>query len=411
MAVFQTAMSWVSTALFTLFSLVFIGRQVDGLIDLSKGNDLREKLLNSKDPIEELRKFIDCEMFQGSGFTVDECTEMALQEGALWLEKLEKEGRDVPWEPNEESRRNHAFVLFLKDPGFMMAEMGKPAGFDRLTPERRLVRFGRYIGQKRLCAKITNDLKRQLGNEAMEVFNTEKPDRAAFEKALKSAHWSEWGVRWKTVLKIGLAVVSTAALILGTIGTGGLALAIPMLILGVAGILWIVFFDGPAFLSQWNSGAITKKDKILVTLSVVLSVVALAGLIVGTVLSGGAFLYVAGMVFALTWLIINGFSCYLMVDNLQRPWVYQKQVKVQAFIKFLETNPPAEVIQEIRDKMSQEDQDGIDSEMMHGRTLLQAAQAWEKHLEDLKEESLDFVMDRLEKASKVVRRMPKVVAN
>lgn len=405
MATLQTALSWISAALFSVMFLIFAGRQVFGLVGLSKGNDLREKLLNSKDPIEELRKYIDSKMFKGSDFTGDECREMALQEGAIWLEKLEKEGREVPWEKTEESRRKHALVLFLNDPEFMMSEMGKPAEFDRLTPIKRLVRFGRYIGQKRLSAKITNDLKWQLGSEAMEIFNTEKPDRATFEKALKSAHWSEWGVRWKTVLKIGLAVVCTAALILGTMGTGGLALAIPLLLLGVGGVLWIALFDGASFKSQWESGEISKKDKILVALSTLVSVISLGFLIAGTVLTGGAILYVAGMIFALTWLVINARACYLMADNLERPWIYQKQVTVEAFRKFLETNPSAEVIKKILEKMSKEDQAGIASLIKTGLDFQKAAEAWEKHLADLKEESLDFVLEELLEASRVVQRM------
>ncbi len=162
---------WASTALLVLFYAIYAGLQGVVLYNLSKGNELREKLTNSKDPVEALRQHIDWEMFKGSGFTKEECIEMTLQEGAGWLEKLEKEVKEFPWDPTDKSRREHVYVLFRDIPEFMMAEMGKPLGYDKLTPEGKMVRFGRFIGQKRLAAKIEIDLKNQLGPDAMEAFN------------------------------------------------------------------------------------------------------------------------------------------------------------------------------------------------------------------------------------------------
>ncbi len=86
----------------------------------------------------------------------------------------------------------------------------------------------------------------------MEIFNQETPDQDAFVKALSSAGWNEMGVRWKTVLKIALAVGCAAAVIAGTIFSGGLALGIPLLIMGVSGLVWIAFTDGAAFKASGN---------------------------------------------------------------------------------------------------------------------------------------------------------------
>jgi hypothetical protein len=323
---------------------------------------------------------------------------MALEEGVKWLEKLEKEVKDFPWEPNLESRQQYAYGLFLEHPEYMMAEMGTPHFFDELTPEGRLVRFGEYIGEKRLCAKIENDLKRHLGPDAMEIFNKEIPDQDAFVKALSSASWNEMGVRWKTVLKIALAVGCAAAVIAGTVFSGGLALGIPLLVMGVSGLIWIAFTDGAAFKSQWESGEIRKRDKFLVGLSIALSVVALGTLIAFTVLSGGAPLYIAGIIFAAGWLLINAKAAHLVVDNQRRPWKYQKEVTVKAFRKFLETNYSQEELQTICGKISLADQNGI-GELNVNDDVKKAAEAWEKHLEKLRELSLDLAMERLAEVS------------
>ncbi len=399
----KTIALWASTVLCVLFYAVYAGLQGVILYNLSKGNELREKLTNSKDPVEALRKHIDWEMFKGSGFTKEECIEMALQEGAGWLEKLEKEVEEFPWDSTDESRRDHAYMLFRNNPEFMMAEMGKPRGYDKLTPEGKMVRFGRFIGQKRLAAKIENDLKNQLGPDAMEAFKKETPDANAFVNALKSANWSQWGVRWKTVVKIVLAVACTAAVITGTIFTGGLALGIPMLILGVSGLLGIILANGAAFKSQWESGEVRKWDKFLVYFSVGLSLLALGTLVAFTVLSGGAPIYIAGIIFAAAWLIINARALYVMADNQRQPWKYQKEVTIQAFRQFLATKPSDEELEKVCEKMSLANRTGIDKELSVTIELEKAAKNWEKHLKDLRAESLDVLMEKLTNASEVVQ--------
>jgi hypothetical protein len=406
MVTVQTIAALISTVLYIIFYTIFVCRQVKVLSDLSDGNTLRKKLLSSPDPLTALREIIDEEMYKAAGFSEDECTEMALQEGVKWLEQLEKEVKNVPWKPTLESRRAHACELFLSKPEFMMAEMGKPRGFENMTPEGRLVRFGKFIGEKRLCAKIENDLKRQLGPEAVEVFKQANPDRAGFEKALRSANWSEWGIRWKTVLKIGLAVSCAAAIVAGTIFTGGLALGISLLVLGVAGLTWIILSDGAAFKSQWEAGEIRKRDKFLVYFSLALSVVALGVLIAFTVLSGGAPLYIAGIIFAAAWILINARADYFLIDNRRSPWKYQKQVTVQAFRKLLETKPSDEKRQKIWDKMCVEDRKGITKELLATGNIQKATEAWEKHLQDLRDENLAILIECLEESSEVVRNMP-----
>lgn len=379
----------VSVILYVLAYAIYAGLQGLVLYDLSKGDELREKLISSKNPVEALRQHIDLEMFKKT-FTQEECIEMALEEGAGWLEKLEKEVEEFPWKPTDESRRDHAYMLFRNNPEFMMAEMGKPTGFDKLTPEGKMVRFGRFIGEKRLAAKIENDLTRQLGPDAMEAFNKETPDNNAFVAALKSASWSEWGIRWKTVTKIALSVVCAAAVIGGSFFSGGLALGIPLLILGVTGLLWIALTDGAAFMSQWKSGEMSKWDKFLVGFSTLLNLIAIGTLIYFTILSGGAPIYIAMVIFAAAWLIVNGYALYLMVDNQKHPWKYQKEVTVQAFEKFLKTKPSDEELKKVYEKMSLANRVGIKDELLACGAPEKAVKNWKNILRISAQKALTY---------------------
>lgn len=277
----------------------------------------------------------------------------------------------------------------------MMAKVDKPYGFDQLKPMGKVIAFGRFIGEKRLAAKIGNDLKRQLGPEAFEAFI--KGDRAEFEKGLKSARWSEWGVRWKTVLKIGLAIASAAAMIAGVVCTGGLALSVVLLVLGVIGLLWIVFFDGAAFKAQWESGKVGKWDKFVVGLSVVLSAISLGALIAFTVLSGGAPLFVAGVIFAATWMVITLRTGYKMVDNVRHPWKYRAKISVKVFRKFLETKPSKDEIEMVLLKMPLEKRKVIQRYALED--IEEMAQIFEENLRARKQEGLDQLMDRVAEAS------------
>jgi hypothetical protein len=403
MMTIQTVAVWVSTFLYLFVYSIFIGRQAAVLKGLSNGNKLRETLLKSEKPVEELRRLFDLAMIEGGVFTEKECREMALQEGEKWLEKLEKEIKNPPWEPNSKSRREHVDIFFRNNPEYMMAEMGIPADFAEANSLERIRLFGSFIGLKRLSAAIENDLKRQLGPEAMDIFSQEKPDAIALKKALSSANWSEWGIRWKTVLKIGLAVGCAAALIAGLFFTGGLALGIPLLVAGVAGLLWIALSDGAAFKQQWESGQVRKWDKFLVYFSVALNVIALGTLIFFTVLSGGAPLYIAGVIFAAAWVIINARAVYVMVDNQKNPWKYQKEVTAQAFSKFLETQRSDDEIEMVYSKMSLENRKGITNELPNFGTMQKAAQEWEQHLKDVRKESLKILKEKLKTASAVVQ--------
>ncbi len=396
----KTAALVISVILYVGAYAIYAGLQGLVLYDLSKGDELREKLISSKDPIEALRQHIDLEMWKKT-FTKEECRDMALEEGAGWLKKLEKEFETFPWDPTDESRRDHVYKLFEKNPEFMMAEMGKPPGFDKLPPEDKMVRFGRFIGDKRLAAKIENDLIRGLGPDAMEAFN--KGDKNAFVAGLKSASWSEWGVRWKTVTKIALSVVCAVAVVAGSFFSGGLALGIPLLVLGVSGLLWIALTDGAAFMSQWKTGEMSKWDKFLVGFSTLLNLIAIGTLIYFTVLSGGAPIYIAGIVFAAAWLIVNGYVFYSMVDKQRHPWKYQKEISIQAFAKFLKTKPSNEELEKVYEKMSLENRAGIPKKLLYSSRLEKAVTDWKKHLEDLRAKSLKILMERLTEASKDAR--------
>jgi|GEM_PF-2566810 len=393
----KLAASILSTLLYLVFYCIYIAGQAIVLKNLSNGDALREKLLGSPDPVKALREHIDVEMFRLGTFSKEECIEMALQEGERWLKKLEKEVKDPSWEPNSDSRREHAYHLMYNHPEYMMAEMGITGDFAKAAPEEKIRRFGLYIGRKRLAAKIENDLKGALGSEAIKAFNAFNQKPADFTEALSSADWGKWGPRTKAVLKIVLAVASAAAMIVATIGTGGLAVAIPLVVLGVVGLVWLVAGgDGAAFIAQLRSGEISKRDKILILLSTVLSVIALGALIALTVLSGGALIYIAGVVFALGWLTINMISGSILLDHQNNPWKYQKEVTVAAFRKFLEKQRTEKEIQEIYDKMSLENRAGIKAELATSGTLQKAAESWENFLQDLRAESLDLLKERLE---------------
>lgn len=391
-----------SVVMYVLSYAVFAGLQGLVLYGLSQGDELRERVINSTDPVKELKQHINKEMWAGSRFSTKECIDMALEEGAAWLEKLEKE---VPCNQTDESRRDLIYKLFEKHPEYMTGEMGIPIGFDEMTPVGKMVRFGQFIGEKRLEAKIKNELTRQLGPDAMEVFYKESPDRNAFVAALKSASWSEWGVRWKAVAKIALCVVCSAAVVAGSFFSGGLALGIPLLILGVTGLLWIALMDGAAFISQWKSGEIRKWDKFLVGFSIFLNLVAIGTLTAFTVLSGGAPLYIGGVIFAAGWLIINTYALYLIIDNQRQPWKYQKEVTVQAFKKFLETKPSAKEQQAIFNKMSLVNRAGI-SEVIGSDTLEKAVERWE----NIRAINLKMFMDQLTEASEAARLSREIIA-
>jgi hypothetical protein len=203
-----------------------------------------------------------------------------------------------------------------------------------------------------------------------------------------------------------LAVASAAAIIAGSLFTGGLVVGIALLVLGIVGLVWIALADGAAFKSQWESGEVRKWDKFLVGLSIALSVISISVLVTLAVLSGGAPFYIAGILFALGWMVINARAGYVMVDKEKSPWKYQKQVTAVAFRKFLETKPSEEEIKKIWDKMSLVDQNGIPLEM--GPGLNKAAFVWVEYLEDLREESLEVLMESLREASKVVQKMSSV---
>jgi hypothetical protein len=408
----QTVAAWTSAAFFTFYFALFSWRQLQLLRGLSKGDELRDRILKSPDHLGALREEVNYRMHtQGKSreeVNLNEVDidpnyeEIALEEGVKWLEKLEKEIDNRPWKLTLESRKEHVRQLFLTDPYWMMAEMGYKDCFENYEPDQIILAFGQFIAAKRLCTRIENDLSRLLGPEAIEAAN--KNDAVGFEKALKSADWSVWGVRTKAVLKIVLAVAGASAIIAGTIFSGGLALAIPLLVLGVIGILWIVLIDGSLFKSQWESGEVSKRDKVLIYLSVALSVLALAGLAAMTVATGGATLYVAGLVFAAAWLVINGRALVGMVNSQRHPWDYQKVPTIEAFRKLVRTNPSEEKIQEILHKMSVFDRKGLIEQKQHN-SWRKAARLWSDHIQAIKKTNLEMLKDGLEEASLGVKQI------
>ncbi len=404
----QTAAAWTSTAFYILYYGIFTWRQVNVLKGLSDGTPLREELRTHANPLDLLKEKIDESMYATAAFSPEKLTDLALEEGANWLEKLEKENLPHAWKPTLESRQEHARQLFLDHPEYMMSEMGETEGFNQLSPEGKIIRFGRFIAAKRLCTHLENELVRLLGPGAVEAAN--KNDPVAFEKALKSADWSQWGVRWKTVFKICAALTGLSAIVAGTILTGGLALGIPLLVLGVIGIIWIALGDGSLLKSQWESGEIRKRDKFLIFFSMALSVAAMASLITMTVISGGLPLYIAGIVFTAAWLIINGRAVVGLINSQRHPWDFQKEPTIKAFRQLVKTNPSSEKIKEIQEKMSAFNQNGL-NELKKTHIWKEAARILEEQVEEIKATSFRNLREHLTLASERVEVIdPNLVA-
>lgn len=383
----QTAANWISGVSFVIYYVIHIYRLCQTLIGLEKGSELRTRLLASRDPLKEFEKEIDLRMYNEGSYTVQQLKDMALEEGAAWLEKIEKE-HEVPWEATLEGRKEYAKELFQQNPHWMMSQMGVTLNFDSLNPEQKLVRFGRFIADQRKCAKIENDLERLLGPDALEA--ARKNDPAAFKKALEAASWSTWGPQWKTALKLGLALVGISALILGTFMTGGIPLGVLLLISGISGIIWIILSDGSLFKTQWQSGEMRKRDKFLIYFSAALSLVALSGLITLTALSGGLTIYAASLILTTAWLIVNGRALYSMIDSQRRPWEYQKQPTLKAFRKLIKTEPSKEKIEEIVSKMSAFDQEGL-RKAAENQSWKKASKMWKRHVRRLEDRSLSLL--------------------
>ncbi len=393
--------SWFSAAFFTIYYAMYSWRLCQVLRGLSKGDALREKILGSKNPLSAFNREVNERMYnEKAGKTEKDYTKIALEEGALWLEKLEKEakirGKNVPWEPTLESRKEHAEKLFLKYPQWMMGEMGKTINWDHYDARGKITRFGEFVATKRLREKIENDLRRALGPDALEA--TKKNDPVVLKTALESADWSHWGIRWKTVIKIALAMIGTAAIVTGTVMMGGIPLGVLLLLFGIGGIVWILVNDGAVFKSQWESGDVRKRDKFLIYFSFALSVLAIGGLIALSVMTGGLPIYIASIVLATAWLTVNTRAMVNLIDSQRRPWLYQKVVTAKAFEQFIKTNPSREKIQEILNKMSQYNREGLQDNFETSWEA--AAQVWREHLKELEERSFNLLMEEMREVSR-----------
>jgi len=382
----EKAASWISGVSFAIYYAIHVWRLCKIILDLEKGGSLRENLLKNSDPLKAFEKEVDRRMYTEGSYTGEELEEIALEEGAAWLEKLEKETKTAPWSSDLEGRKEYARELFLNHPEWMTGQMGETAHFKQLGPEGKLIHFGRFIAQQRLCAKIENDLERLLGTDALEA--AKKNDPAALKKALEATNWTSWGAQWKTILKLGLAIVGVSALIAGTILTGGIPLGVLLLLFGISGIIWIVLSDGSLFKSAWESGETRKRDKFLIYLSTALSIAAIGGLITLSVLSGGVPLYLASLVLASAWLVVNGRAMFSLIDSQRRCWEYQKQPTLKAFRKLTKREPTGEKIQEILNKMSSFNQEGLRRKVHKHQNWEAASRAWKKHVRKLERNSL-----------------------
>jgi hypothetical protein len=275
----------------------------------------------------------------------------------------------------------------------MMGEMGQTRNWDQYDDEGRIIRFGVFIAEKRLRAKVEKDLEIALGPDALTA--VKKNDNDALVKALQSADWSHWGIRWQTTIQIALAVVGAAAAVAGIVLTGGIPLGVLLLLCGIGGVICIIISDGSLFKSQWEIGEVRKSDKFLVCFSLVMSVVAVVGLIVLSAATGGLPLYLASLILSTAWLVVNVRAFYSLVDSQRRPWEYKKIVTAEVFDRMVKTKPSAKKIQKTLAKMSIVDQKGLKAALPEDDSWETAAEVWKRHLEDLKAKSFDKFMEEM----------------
>lgn len=390
----QTFFNWFSGIFFSIYYSLYSYRIAEGLVNLGKGKDLRDELLQTKDPIEAFRKKAEFELLKIGQLSTAELESIAIEEGALWLEKVateaKKQGKEVFWNVQDKE-----FVhSFLKsNPEYMQAKMGLTPDFVKGYRINELARFGKFMAEERLKAKLEVGYGRLLGADAIEAFKI--GNREKFTELLERPSWK------KDVIKLTLALVGLAATIAGTVLTGGVGLAVVLTLYGISGLVWILLCDGQAFKDQWASGEFKKRDKWILVASVVLSVVAFAGLITMSVFSGGAPIYLCALILTTAWLITNARALYCLYQRETRPWDYAKVITPAHFRQLTQQEVSQEKIEAVLKKMTLMHQKGINDLYKKHTSWAKAAVLWEEEMKRRREVSFAKLLDRIEQTRSI----------
>jgi hypothetical protein len=387
--IFQSCCSWAFAAFFTIYYAIYAWKICQMLRGLSKGDNLRRQLLSKDNPLAELEGHVQLDVYKSVSNTErKEAINIGIEEGALWLKKIAKEARKnnlpVHWDESEEALKTLSKEFLLKAVG-----------------EDNLVLFGLMIAEKKLYALKEAVLTRELGSDAIAAAKENNPVK--FKEALEATSWTRWGPRVKAVIKLVLIATAAAAIIAGTIMSGGVALGVLTLLFGISGVIWIILDDGAALKDQIASGNVGKWDKFTVVAALVTSVIAISGLIAVSVLTGGLPLYIGSMILVTAWLLINCRSAYNLIKYQQKPWEYLKVPTVRAFSKLVETQPSADKIQETLVKMSEHNRTGLRREVDRTRNWVQAARDWEDRLQGQERRVLRGLVEALQPKQPIVR--------
>jgi hypothetical protein len=386
--------NWLSGIFFSAYYALFSYRIAKGLVDLGSGKDLRAELLAAKDPIKALEAKTKLELRKIDAMSTESYEAIAVEEGVLWLEKLAKEankrGEKVDWDQSDAGLKKLARNLLLENPAYMQGEMGAAPSFLKGFNINELARFGKFMAVKRLAATLEGGYSRLLGADA--VAAVKSGDVEKFQELLNNPSWK------RDAVKLVLSLIGLAATIAGAVLTGGTFLIAVLVLYGIAALIWIAISDGAAFKEQWANGEVKKRDKWIIAVSVVLSVVAIAGLITLTALSGGLTL-IPALILTTAWLITNARALQLLVKREISPWNYSNIPTAEMFRKLTEDAPSPDKIEEILNKMSAYNQQHLRELHKQNKNWQQTALVWERHAKQLQEAVMQDLLQSVRHAS------------
>lgn len=386
----QACLNFLSSAMFLIYYTVYGSSLVLKLTRLWKGRELREELQAQPYAIERLKNRVKGQIAQEvRTMTEEQLKEMAVDEGSLLLKRTARGMKKEPsWNKSDQARREKAEELLRRAPVLMQQEMGLPPSFLEGVRTDELVRFGMMIAHKRCAAKYENEYNRLLGPEAVEA--AKEGNEAKFKELLGSLSWK------KDAIKLGLTVIGFVSVILAMALSGGTALGVVLILSGIAGLIWIFLSDGEAFKKQWAEGLVKKRDKWIIVMSVVLSVVSLAGLIALSVASGGVVPFAISIALTSAWFIVNCRAVAALYQREHRPWDYQKVPTPKVFNRFVQTNPSEDHIEKVLKKMTEGDQEGLRARhKLHKGDWKAAAKAWAAEVKLRETQHRDFLLSVL----------------
>lgn len=362
----QSVFSWASVVLFGIFYAIKGIKSGWALVNWYQGRSWRQELLESDNPVKSLMGQLQ-KRVQAIDLKPEELKKLALDAGVRWLGKVAEEAKKNGIELNFQDPALAFEHYIQRHPEMIENLLGRcPI---RLTPKEELIRLGRYLAIQNECAKFEAECQRKLGSKAVEALKTQ--DTSQIKEALSANE----GVI--LAIKVALAVVGFAALIAATLFTGGLGLGIVLGLYGLGGLISIYLEDWGALKEHLEKGELRKRDRLFIYFSTILSFLAMIGLVTISVISGGALIYLGGLILTSAWLIINLRACTMVVGYNLRPWMTQ-QPTIKAFRMLLGTGPSQEVIQSVLEKMSIEHQAAVSRILKDHTDVNQVVQALKK---------------------------------